>query len=301
MSYRKEKFLSFEKSSLLSKVDYLEGLDKKETNALFHEILSEGIHGFCFSLYEEGQEPGDIIPKPQIRKRMQILADHCGWIRSFSTTEGNELVPEVAKELGLKTMVGAWLGSDEEKNETEIEGLIELAKKGLVDVAAVGNEVLYRNDLSLEKLLEYIKRVKKEIPDVPVGYVDAYYEFSVHPELAETCDVVLCNCYPYWEGTSFQDSLNHMRQMFYQAKAAANGKRIIITETGWPSQGEGLGGAIPSEENAMKYFINANLWTQDEGIEIMYFSSFDEAWKKSDEGEVGAYWGVWDSQNNLKF
>ena len=73
MSYRKEKFLSFEKSSLLSKVDYLEGLDKKETNALFHEILSEGIHGFCFSLYEEGQEPGDIIPKPQIRKECRFL------------------------------------------------------------------------------------------------------------------------------------------------------------------------------------------------------------------------------------
>lgn len=89
--------------------------------------------------------------------------------------------------------------------------------------------------------------------------------------------------------------------MFYQAKAAANGKRIIITETGWPSQGEGLGGAIPSEENAMKYFINANLWAQDEGIEIMYFSSFDEAWKKSDEGEVGAYWGIWDSENKLKY
>ncbi len=301
MSYRKEKFLSFEKSSLLSKVDYLEGLSDKEINDLFQEILTDGIHGFCFSLYEEGQEPGDIIPKPQIHRRMQILANHCGWIRSFSTTEGNELVPEVAKEFGLKTMVGAWLGSDEEKNRGEIEGLIELAKKGMVDIAVVGNEVLYRDDLSLERLVEYIQQVKKEIPDVPVGYVDAYYEFSVHPELAENCDVILCNCYPYWEGTSFEDSLNHMRQMYYQAKAAGNGKRTIITETGWPSQGEGLGGAIPSKESALKYFINANMWTQDEDIEIMYFSSFDEAWKKSDEGEVGAYWGVWDSNNNLKY
>lgn len=109
-------------------------------------------------------------------------------------------------------------GKRRRKNETEIEGLIELAKKGMVDVAAVGNEVLYRNDLTLEQLLEYIKRVKAEIPDIPVGYVDAYYEFSVHPELAETCDVVLCNCYPYWEGTSFQDSLNHMRKCFIKPK-----------------------------------------------------------------------------------
>ena len=89
--------------------------------------------------------------------------------------------------------------------------------------------------------------------------------------------------------------------MYYQAKAAGNGKRVIITETGWPSQGEGLGGAIPSHESAMKYFINANLWAEDEDVEIMYFSSFDEAWKRSDEGEVGAYWGVWDANNELKF
>ena len=143
--------------------------------------------------------------------------------------------------------------------------------------------------------------MKKELPGIPVGYVDAYYEFSVHPDISELCDVILCNCYPYWEGTHFNDSLQHMRQMYYQAKAAGNGKRVIITETGWPSQGEGLGGAIPSHENAMKYFINANLWAEDEDVEIMYFSSFDEAWKRSDEGEVGAYWGIWDANNELKF
>jgi len=32
--------------------------------------------------------------------------------------------------------------------------LIDLANKGFVDIAAVGNEVLYRNDLSIEQLLE---------------------------------------------------------------------------------------------------------------------------------------------------
>ena len=89
-------------------------------------------------------------------------------------------------------MVGAWLGDDKEDNEKEIEGLIALAKSGNVDVAAVGNEVLYRNDLSLEELLGYIKRVKEALSglDIPVGYVDAYYEFSRHPELVKHSDVI---------------------------------------------------------------------------------------------------------------
>jgi len=301
MSYREETFLQFKKSELIAKLSYIHDMTEEDIKALFHEVLSSGIHGFCYSMYEEGQQPGDIIGKEQIHRRMKILNDYSGWVRTFSCTEGNELIPEVAKEYGMKTMVGAWLGKEADKNEIEVQNLIEVAKKGYVDIAAVGNEVLYRNDLSKEELLGFIRRVKEELPDIPVGYVDAYYEFSVHPEFAEVCDVILCNCYPYWEGTHFNDSLQHMRQMYYQAKAAANGKRVIITETGWPSQGEGLGGAEPSRENAMRYFINTNLWAQDEGIEVMYFSSFDEAWKVGDEGEVGAYWGIWDANNKLKF
>lgn len=301
MSFREETFMMYKRKASEADLSYIESMTGDELNSLFYELLNDGVHGFCYSMYEEGQKPGDIIAKDQIARRMKLLRNHSGWVRSFSCIEGNELVPEVAKELGMKTLVGAWLGDDAEKNEEEITNLIKLGKKGLVDIAAVGNEVLYRDDLPKEELIEYIKRVKEALPDVPVGYVDAYYEFTVHPDLTELCDVVLCNCYPYWEGTHFNDSLNHMNQMFNQAKGAANGKKVIITETGWPSQGEGLGGAQPSRENAMRYFINTNLWAQDENVEVFYFSSFDEAWKVGDEGEVGAYWGVWDSKEKLKY
>ena len=301
MSYRKEKFLTYQLSEKIAQLNYLHDHSEADIRGLFKETLGNGVHGFCFSLYADGQQPGDIISEDQIRRRMKILQPHTKWVRSFSCTEGNEIIPRVAKELGIQTMVGAWLGSDLEKNEEEIEGLITLAKAGHVDVAAVGNEVLYRHDLEEWKLLEYIRRVKEALPGIPVGYVDAYYEFVTRPAVTEACDLILCNCYPYWEGTHINDSFQHMRQMYYQAKGAGNGKRIIITETGWPSQGEALGGAQPSEINAMKYFINANLWSQNEDIEIMYFSSFDESWKVGAEGTVGAYWGIWDKHEELKF
>ncbi|OPG98290.1 glycosyl hydrolase, partial [Chryseobacterium mucoviscidosis] len=134
----------------------------------FREILYNGIHGFCFSLYEDGQKPGDIISEEQVRRRMEILKPHTLWVRSFSCTEGNEHIPKIAKEFGMKTLVGAWLGDDPEINEREVEGLIKLAKEGFVDIAAVGNEVMYRKDLSEDELLDFINRVKKEIPEIPV-------------------------------------------------------------------------------------------------------------------------------------
>jgi exo-beta-1,3-glucanase (GH17 family) len=279
----------------------LNSLSKDELRDKFRDILEAGMHGLCYSAYEEGQGPGDVLSEEQVRKRIQIIAPYTKWIRSFSCIEGNELIPKIAKEFGLKTLVGAWLGDDKEKNEEEIEAIIKLGKEGLVDIAAVGNEVLYRDDLTEDELLDFMKRVKTALPDIPMGYVDAYYEFSHRPRITEACDVILANCYPFWEGCHADYSLVYMKQMYHQALDAGNGKKVIITETGWPSQGTNFQGSAPSHINAIRYFINAQQWSSEEDIEMFYFTSFDESWKVGAEGDVGAYWGLWDMNGQLKF
>lgn len=301
MSFRPDHFLNYMGTTQFAGNQFLANKTEEDIKNLFLEILYTGVHGLCFSLYKDGQKPGDIISEEQIRERMRILQPYTKWIRSFSCIEGNDLIPKVAKEFGIKTLVGAWLGTDETKNQQEIKNLIKLAKDGYVDIAAVGNEVLYRDDLSEDELIAFIQHVKNEIPGVPVGYVDAYYEYSHRPQISDLCDVILCNCYPFWEGTDFNYALQHVQQMVYQAKMAAKGKPVIITETGWPSKGEALGNAVPSYQAAMEYFINIQLWAMDENIDVFYFSSFDESWKTGSEGEVGAYWGIWDKHEKLKF
>lgn len=279
----------------------LEACSVEDLSKLWTKTLEKGMHGICFSMYEKDQKPGDIIYGEQVNRRIQILKPYTKWVRSFSCIEGNEHVPRIAHENGMKTLVGAWLGNDLELNEQEIEGLITLAKESCVDIAAVGNEVMYRNDLTEDQLIEYIKRVKEAIPHIPVGYVDAYYEFSHRPRITEICDVILTNCYPYWEGCPIEYAFQHMKSMFESAKHAGNGKRVIITETGWPSEGGSLKGAFASPQNAMKYFIDAQKWSKENGVEMFYFSSFDEAWKVGPEGAVGAFWGLWDKEEKLKY
>ena len=295
MSIRTEKFLA------LASLDF-ENKTEKELGNLGRKALKNGMHGIGFSPYEEGQKPGDQISEEQIHRRMQIIKPYTKWIRSFSCTDGNEAIPRIAREYGIKTMVGAWLGDDPDINKREVENLIKLAHGGYVDIAAVGNEVMYRGDLTEDELLDFIAQVKKAIPNnIPVGYVDAYYEFTDHPRITEACDVILANCYPYWEGCDQDYSLLYMKDMYNRVIRAANGKKVIISETGWPSQGTNLYGAYPSQENAIKYFINTQKWSQEEAIEIFYFSSFDESWKVGAEGDVGAYWGLWDKDEKLKF
>ena len=295
MSYREDKLMS------LAGAD-INQLTESELKTYCKELLKNKIHGICFSVYDENQKPGDDISDEQILKKLEIIKPHVKWIRTFSCSDENMRIPILAKELGFETLVGAWLGKDLDKNQIEVDKLIELCNDGYIDVAAVGNEVMYRKDLSEEKLIEYIKYVKSKIKtEVPVGYVDAYYEFSSRPSITDVCDVILTNCYPYWEGCNIDYSLIYMKQMFYHARDAANGKRVIITETGWPSKGSSLRGADPSNKNFLKYFINAQKWSYEEEIEMFYFSSFDESWKINSEGDVGAFWGIWDSDTKSKF
>jgi GPH family glycoside/pentoside/hexuronide:cation symporter len=299
-SYLPGKLKSLVKNNAISAIEFTTK-NESELKIRYTEILNDGLHGLSFSPYIEGQQVGDILSSNQIKRRLDIIAPHTKWIRSFSCTEGNELIPEIAHQKGLKTMVGAWISNDRNRNEKEIENLIKLAKAGLVDIAAVGNEVLHRNEISEQELIGYLKRVKEAIPSIPVGYVDAYYQFLDRPALVSTCDVLLVNFYPFWEGANSDYALSYLQNMLEITQSVANGKKIIIAETGWPSKGESVQEAVPSEINAMHYFIAAQEWANNNAIELFYFSSFDESWKVKQEGTVGAAWGIWDKNEKLKF
>lgn len=304
-NYLSGKLLSLTKDAGL--VNSLVGIDfinlnENQLSNQVVEILDNGVHGLCFSPYVEGQKAGDILSEEQISRRLEIVMPSTKWIRSFSCSEGNELIPEIANRKGLKTLVGAWISDDRERNDREIQSLIELAKAGLVDIAAVGNEVLHREEISEEELIGYIKRVREALPsNIPVGYVDAYYQYLDKPNLVDACDVILVNCYPFWEGANNDYALSYLNEMVKITQESVKGKKVIISETGWPSQGESVEEAKPSRINAMKYFISVQEWAKNKGVEVFYFSSFDESWKVEQEGEVGTGWGIWDKDEKLKY
>lgn len=295
------KFLSVDRNKL--KKENYTIYKKEELSTIMLNILNDKVNGLSFSPYLDNQDPSEKskISQQQIADRLEIIRPYTKWVRTFSCTNGNEEVPRIAHEKGLKTLVGTWISEDLEENEKELANAIQIAKAGYVDILAIGNEVLLREDLEVEQLVEYIKRVKMELPNVTIGYVDAYYMFVNYPEIVEECDVILANCYPFWEYCSIETALDYMKQMYTLVQESSFGKKVIISETGWPSKGEKYGDAVPSYNNAMSYFIQTQKWAKENNIETFYFSSFDEIWKINHEGEYGAYWGIWDKEGNYKF
>lgn len=287
-------------SALYSIEDNLSG---DELLARMKNTLENKLHGISFSVYLDGQDPGQksAISEEQIRARLAIIRPYTQWIRIFSCTGGHEQIPRIAHKMGLKTLVGAWLDQDRMANEEEMANLVQLTQAGHADIVAIGNEVLLREDLAENDLITYINRAKKMLPGFPVGYVDAYYLFREHPRVVAACDVILANCYPFWEYCGLEQSVDYMKQMYEIARTAGRGKPVIISETGWPSRGGHLGGAIPSLENAARYFVHTYQWALAENVKIFYFTSFDEAWKAGPEGECGAAWGIWDKDGHFKY
>ncbi len=279
----------------------LDAASVDDLRKMAREILEAKIHGLSFSPYTEGQGPGTELSEAQIRERLEVVAPYTRWVRSFSCTDGNQIIPRVAKEMSLRTMVGVWLDDDHEHNELELREGIEVAKADHVDILAIGNEVLLRDELSEDALIDYLRRAKEAVPGVEVGYVDAYFKFELHPRVTDACDVILSNCYPFWEGCPAQFALLYMKDMYRRAQRAAGGKRVIISETGWPNIGSPTHGAQPSFENAIKYFVDTYRWAREDDVEVFWFSSFDETWKVEAEGDVGAYWGLWDKDGKPKY
>ncbi len=275
------------------------------TDALLRRVraaLDGRLHGVSFSAYAGDQSPAhhSQLPVDQVRARLARVAPHAQWIRTFSCLDGNEHAARLAHAHGLKTLVGAWIGDDAERNRREIDALIEVARAGHADLIAVGNEVILRGELEEARLIELIEAVRAAVPGIPVGYVDAYFVFVAHPALAAACDFIPVNCYPFWEEVPLDQSVNYAREMVRRVQAAVGDTPVIIAETGWPTAGAPNGPAVPSLRNMALYLLNVLAWTDEEALPLFWFSAYDEGWKVGPEGDCGAYWGLWDADGGLK-
>jgi len=260
------------------------------------------LHGLNFSPYTDGSDPnlGAQIDEAQLAARLEVVKPYTQWVRTFGRTLGMEKAGSIAKSQGFKTALSAWIGRDTAANETEIANLINAGKAGQADLVIVGSEVLLRGDLSEQALIDYINRVKQRLPGIPVAYADIYSVLIDHPNIIRAVDVIFANYYPYWEKVAIDQAIVRLQDMHQRMLAAAGGKPVVVSETGWPSDGASQGNAIASLTNANQYFQKFISWANANNVDYFYFEAFDEPYKAKYEGSQGAHWGLWDSSLNLK-
>ena len=105
------------------------------------------LSSLSYNPYGRSQHPdnGDRATADQIRSDLRLLSPYTRAIRTYSSTQGVELVPAIAAEFGLKVTVGIWLSNENatlpdgtentnaeknrDRNKREIEQAVALAKR----------------------------------------------------------------------------------------------------------------------------------------------------------------------------
>ncbi|MCD6350861.1 MAG: hypothetical protein J7M26_01970 [Armatimonadetes bacterium] len=267
--------------------------------ALRGPAVTYRLYGLCFSPFLHGDPGQGANPtEHEVEYLLRGVAPYCERVRTFGATKAPGLVPRLAHQKGLGVAAACWLCGDHAADQQELNALLDLVDQGLVDLAIIGTETLYRHDLTSSQLIGYLQQAKSH--GVPVTTNDTWNELLHHPEVMAECDVIMANFYPYWEGVSVERAVWALNAHYDELSEAAGGKQVIVGEAGWPSAGQTEGDAVPSPENAALFFLNFVSWARARHVSYYFFEAFDEQYKAQHEGEVGAHWGLWTADPRLK-
>ena len=184
----------------------------------------------------------------------------------------------------------------------------------LVVGISVGSEDLYRitptaiangeknPGVQPAQLVKYINQVRTAIKGTglakkPIGHVDTWTAFvnastfyaalnsSFYTKLCignsavvSALDFVGVDAYPYWE-VQHANGIGSANKTFYdayrQTVAAAKGKPVWVTETGWPVSGPKQGQAVANAANARIYWEDVSCSLMKSNIHLFYYTLQD--------------------------
>jgi exo-beta-1,3-glucanase (GH17 family)/cellulose synthase/poly-beta-1,6-N-acetylglucosamine synthase-like glycosyltransferase len=263
----------------------------------------ERIQGFAFSPYHSGQDAvaGDFPSIEQIEGDLVLLKDRTRSIRTYTTDSTIGEVPKLAQKHQIKVALGAWIDARFAHNATEIERAIRLARRhDNVIRLIVGNEVILRGDIPLADLTAYLDKVRAAVKQ-PVSTAEPWHVWLRHPELAEHVDYLAVHMLPYWEGIPADASIGYIDSKVAELEQAFPGKKIVLAEVGWPSNGRTREAAVATESNEAMFLRRFLARAREQGYVYYLMEAFDQPWKAQSEGSVGAYWGVWNVDREAKF
>jgi exo-beta-1,3-glucanase (GH17 family)/cellulose synthase/poly-beta-1,6-N-acetylglucosamine synthase-like glycosyltransferase len=268
---------------------------------------TQDVSGITYTPHREGANPanGKEPTLAQVREDLSLMAGLTTQIRTYSSVGANYGIPTMADKMGLRVMAGAWIDKDPKRNRQEIDNLVEMAKNnGSVSRVTIGNEAIFKNLVTVDQLIGYIREVKRRLPDVPVGTSEPFDIWLKNPKLMNEVDFIGVHILPFWNGIPVEDAvdwtLGNYNEVVRVMKARGLDKRVLLNEVGWPSQGLQRQGAVASPVNQGLYLRNFVREAKKQHIEYFIIEGFDQPWKAEFEGGVGAYWGIWDGYRHLK-
>jgi exo-beta-1,3-glucanase (GH17 family) len=249
--------------------------------------------------------PNLVVSPEQIEEDLLQLARISQCVRTYSVDNGLDKVPEIASRVGLKVLLGIWIGNNRLKNAQLVDTAVSLARDhpGTIRAIIVGNEVLLHGEMTPSDLRELIRSVKARV-SVQVTYADVWEYWLRYREVQDAVDFITVHVLPYWENFPIraEDAAAHVAAIHKRVALAFPDKEILIGETGWPSMGRMRASALPSRTNQARVISEILDLAKRENFRVNLIEAYDAPWKRYWEGTVGGYWGLFDAElRKLKY
>jgi exo-beta-1,3-glucanase (GH17 family) len=240
-------------------------------------------------------DPALNVEPAMIEADLRLLGQVTGCIRTYGLDHGLDAVPAIARQLGLRVVLGAWIDGNVVTNQAQLDKALGLSHEyaDVIDLLVVGNEVLLRGELPPAELANLLARARRESA-VPVAYADVWEFWLRHADvLRPHVDVVAAHVLPYWEDepVAIEQAVLHVAAVNAKIRAFFAPLPVFIAETGWPAAGRQRGAAVPGQLEQAR-FIRELLARQDGALHYNLIEGFDQPWKRQLEGAMGGYWGL---------
>ena len=244
-------------------------------------------------------------------KTADEVADEFSRMSSYKNVRiygmGCNIIPlavQNAQKNGQTIMGGAYLsnkGNGEDLNTviTTWKNTIDQDANGSWDILklfSVENERVNDHDMTASEVVDAIRRARDQLRTAgyngPVGAVETVPATLDNPSVCQASDVVMVNCHPFFDqNTAAGDAGSFVKDQIDRVKTACNTNRVVVTETGWPHQGNANGKAVPSPENQATALASIR---SEFSSDVFIHNSFDSPWKSDWASSFNAerYWGV---------
>jgi exo-beta-1,3-glucanase (GH17 family)/cellulose synthase/poly-beta-1,6-N-acetylglucosamine synthase-like glycosyltransferase len=264
------------------------------------------VGGLSFSPLDRGQRPERSLPSIEdLDADLALVAAHTKRIRTYAIDGTLADIPALAEPHGLEVTLGVALdprdwASAAATNAARLRRLVEIAARHEnVTRVIVGNESILAGDWTVAELATVLDSLREELA-IPVGTAEPWNVWAANPSLAEHVDFIAVHLLPYWEGIDARVAVEHVAGRMRDLQAQFPEMPLVIDEVGWPSFGRARDAATASERNAVSFARRFIRLAETQGYDYFYLEAFDQPWKRAEEGEVGAYWGIYDVDRQLK-
>ncbi|KAJ1942552.1 glycoside hydrolase 3 protein [Kickxella alabastrina] len=252
--------------------------------------------------YNPKRQDGSCPNVYQVQDDLKTLRPFTNKLRIYSVHDCNQGEPvlRAMENTDWKVELGLWVNQDDAVYNADKQELLRLASvfdfTKQVDAIIVGSESVYRKEQTAEQLAAKVREVKADLAKIglqgiPVTTSETWPTY--HQPLIDAVDFVNMHGFPFWEGVTIDDANDKIFQHIYSLQAAAKGKKVVVGETGWPSDGDNYGPAVTGVGNAQRYMQDFICRANKENIEYYWFSAFDQSWASTNNASnVEAHWGI---------